>query len=644
MRKFIQKIIKNSFNLSPYVKNYIFESNVRSGIFVGIVVSILEIWMLISAIYTLAFTYTGSAFSWWLHHLISYCVLLATAITMLMFSIRYLKGDDISKKLGLGIQVFFAIVSLIFGIYISYVSRDSSGQVFAFLTMVMFVICLFVWHPLVALVILSVAFSVYLYVQSRRGPLSYSMWVNSFTCWIVLLITSMNNHHQRRIEAHKDEMLEKMNNYLRNKSNVDELTGIPSMAYFRKKATEILQDESVDITKLRFVFMNIENFSSYNEKYGFGAGNNFLRKVGQFIQEVFPEEAIARFSDDHFVTLCSSICLREKLSMIKDKICNEEESLQMGLKAGIYAPEERLTSPSNACDHARYACNTLKKMFNNDIAEYDTVMEQEFNRKRYIINTIDEAVEKGYLKVFYQPVVWAENGKLCGAEALARWDDPEYGLLAPTAFVPILEEYHQIHKLDLYVMEQVCKDLYEAYEERRPIVPISINISRLDFELIDPVERLDRLIQKYNIDKGDLHVEITESALSASDNKLQNAMDAFRTKGYALWLDDFGSGYSGLNVLKDFNFDMMKIDMMFLKKFSENEKTQPILSSIVALANKIGMQTLTEGVETEEAYEFLKKIGCQRLQGYLFGKPMPKQEFIEKLMDGTYDTSSLRRK
>ena len=644
MRKLVQKLIKNSFNLSPYVKNYIFESNVRSGIFVGFVVSILEIWMLISALYTLIFTNTGSAHSWWIHHLISYCVLLSTAITMLIFSIRYLKGDDISKKLGLGIQIFFAIVSLIFGIYISYVSYDSSGQVFAFLTMVMFVICLFVWHPLVALVILSVAFSVYLYVQSRRGPLSYSMWVNSFTCWIVLLITSMNNHHQRRIEAHKDEMLEKMNNYLRNKSNVDELTGIPSMAYFRKKATEILQDESVDITKLRFVFMNIENFSSYNEKYGFGAGNNFLRKVGQFIQEVFPEDTIARFSDDHFVVLCSSICLREKLSMIKDKISNEEESLQMGLKAGIYAPSERLTSPSNACDHARYACNTLKKMYNNDVAEYDAVMEQDFNRKRYIINNIDEAVEKGFLKVFYQPVVWAENGKLCGAEALARWDDPEYGLLGPTSFVPILEEYHQIHKLDLYVMEEVCKDLYEAYEERRPIVPVSINISRLDFELIDPVERLDRLIQKYKVDKEDLHVEITESALSASDNKLQTAMDAFRTKGYALWLDDFGSGYSGLNVLKDFNFDMMKIDMMFLKKFSENEKTQPILSSIVALANKIGMQTLTEGVESEEAYEFLKKIGCQRLQGYLFGKPMPKQEFIAKLTDGTYDTSDLRRK
>ncbi|MCR5495790.1 MAG: EAL domain-containing protein, partial [Treponema sp.] len=131
-----------------------------------------------------------------------------------------------------------------------------------------------------------------------------------------------------------------------------------------------------------------------------------------------------------------------------------------------------------------------------------------------------------------------------------------------------------------------------------------------------------------------LHIEITESALNESDDKLKECFEIFREKGYSLWLDDFGSGYSGLNVLKDFNFDMMKIDMKFLYKFSENQKSQPILTSIVDLANKIGMNTLTEGVETEEAYKFLKSIGCQRLQGYLFGKPMPKEEFEACIKSG----------
>ena len=187
------------------------------------------------------------------------------------------------------------------------------------------------------------------------------------------------------------------------------------------------------------------------------------------------------------------------------------------------------------------------------------------------------------------------------AEALARWNDPTYGLISPAVFVPI-----------------------------------SINFSRLDFELSDPVKEVSTCIDKYKISKDDIHVEITETALTETDNKLQTAMNSFREKGFSLWLDDFGSGYSGLNVLKDFTFDMMKIDMKFLSKFSENEKTRPILSSIIALAKNIGMQTLTEGVETKEAYSFLKSIGCQRLQGYLFGKPMPKDEFLKKILPGEY--------
>ena len=153
------------------------------------------------------------------------------------------------------------------------------------------------------------------------------------------------------------------------------------------------------------------------------------------------------------------------------------------------------------------------------------------------------------------------------------------------------------------------------------VFPISINFSRLDFELLNLAEELELCMEKYNVDKNLIHVEITESMLGDGNAKLTKSLDKLREKGYSLWLDDFGSGYSGLNVLKDYSFDMMKIDMNFLSKFSENKKSQPILTSIVDLAGKIGMNTLSEGVETEEAYDFLRAIGCQRLQGYLFGKP-----------------------
>ena len=153
---------------------------------------------------------------------------------------------------------------------------------------------------------------------------------------------------------------------------------------------------------------------------------------------------------------------------------------------------------------------------------------------------------------------------------------------------------------------------------------------------MNPAEELERCITKYGLSKNAIHVEITESALSSNDEKLKHSLEAFRKNGNSLWLDDFGSGYSGLIVLKDYSFDLIKIDMAFLSHFSENQKSQTILSGIISLAQKIGMQTLSEGVETKESYEFLKTIGCQRLQGYLFGKPMPKEELMQKIRNGTY--------
>ena len=310
------------------------------------------------------------------------------------------------------------------------------------------------------------------------------------------------------------------------------------------------------------------------------------------------------------------------------------------MKCGIYTPKDRDESPSLDCDHARYACSTIKKHFNKLIVEYDESMDKDFKIKRYVINNLNKAIENGYIMPYYQPVVLAKNGKICGAEALARWIDPEYGFMSPAAFVPTLEEYHLIHKLDMYIMECVCRDLKLAREENHPLIPVSINFSRLDFELTDPVAELNECIQKYGITKDQIHVEITETAFADSGKKIQDAMEQFRKQGYALWLDDFGSGYSGLNVLKDYNFDMMKIDMKFLSKFSENQKTQPILTSIITLAQKIGMQTLTEGVETEDAYRFLQEAGCQRLQGYLFGKPMIRKEFYDKITRGEYEVAT----
>ena len=193
--------------------------------------------------------------------------------------------------------------------------------------------------------------------------------------------------------------------------------------------------------------------------------------------------------------------------------------------------------------------------------------------------------------------------------------------------------------MDICILEQVCRDLKADRDAGRPIVPISVNFSRLDFEAEDVNARLEEMTEKYGISKKLLHVEITESALGMDSGELKKAVHNLREDDYELWLDDFGSAYSSLNVLKDYEFNTLKIDLLFLRDFAKDGKATPILKSIVAMAKVLGMSTVAEGVETREAADFLNEIGCERLQGYFFGKPMPAEALQEKIASGEYTVS-----
>ena len=236
--------------------------------------------------------------------------------------------------------------------------------------------------------------------------------------------------------------------------------------------------------------------------------------------------------------------------------------------------------------------------------------------------------------MYYQPVVSTKTGLICGLEALARWDDPHYGLLSPSAFIEILEEYRQIYKLDKYIIKMVCRDYREAADNNKPFAPVSVNFSRLDFELCDIVEYLCETVNEYNVPKEYIDIEITESALTDQQEFLPNALKNLRESGHKVWLDDFGSGYSSLNVLKDYHFDVLKIDMKFLSGFKNNEKTRPILKNIVNLTKQLNMVSLSEGVESKEQFEFLCNIGCDRAQGFLFSKPVPLTILREQIAAG----------
>lgn len=241
--------------------------------------------------------------------------------------------------------------------------------------------------------------------------------------------------------------------------------------------------------------------------------------------------------------------------------------------------------------------------------------------RAYVLANFDRALREGHIKVSFQPIVRSFTKKFCNSEALARWEAPDFdGNLRPDFFVRVLEEAHLVHKLDLFVLMEVARVLRYELDQGIPTVPISVNFSRLDFTLADIPEAVSRVVEAYDLPPHLICIEITETALINDPTPLREAINTLRDAGFQVWLDDFGSGYSSLNVLKDFGLDEVKLDIEFLRDYGE--QSQRAIAAIVSMAHELGLHTLAEGVETEEQAEFLISIGCEKMQGYFFAKPM----------------------
>ena len=631
--------IKHFFGIgkhSDYINEYFDKSNIRSSLYVTSVVLVLELSMMINVFLRQFNEETRRSTEWFVIHFSCFTVLFFAALVLFVYSIRHLKKLSEKRYTWEIIKYIFSVIAIAFGIYISLLDYKKGEQFITLMTMTIFVFCFVVWRPVYTIVLMSVSYGLFFILCNKFLPATYATKVNLTIVFITILMSAMNAYHQKLKEAQKDERLEHAQGILLKLSISDEVTGIANMHFFRSQALELMHDKSVDISSLIFLFLDIENFKILNEKYGFWEGNAFLKKFADMIEKIFSGSIVAHFSNDNFVVLTKDEAIEEKLNTVRRNLLSMNYDIKLGLKVGSYRPRDRECLPLIACDHARYACYTIKKRYNYDYREYDDSMANDFQKKQYIINNIDEAIKKEYIKVFYQPVINAKTGKLCGLEALARWDDPQYGFLSPADFIQTLEEYYQIYKLDMFVVEKVCQHFVHIMERNLPLIPVSLNFSRRDFDSINLAEDVEACLQKYNIDKKLIHIEVTESTLSENDEKLKEILKRFRSNGYALWLDDFGAGYSGLNVLKEYDFDMMKIDMKFLSGFSGNEKARHILKNIITMAKALNMSTLTEGVETEEAYQFLRENGCEQIQGYLFGRPMPDKELYEKVKIGMY--------
>lgn len=416
--------------------------------------------------------------------------------------------------------------------------------------------------------------------------------------------------------------------------DIDKITGLPGRRRFLDYCLNILSGMYTAPVHPGYVFIyfNVLNFRIYNIRHGIEAGDQFLKGIASVLQEEFTNDLIARLGDDHFAIFTDDEDLSSRLDDFYQKLDERFGSEPIKLIAGIYEiQEDDLERLDIALDYAKSACSEVQIDKNIFYRIYDDEIKEKADLSQYIINHLDEAIQNRYLKVYYQPVIRTVSRALCGAEALTRWIDPIHGFLSPAMFISLLEENRTIHLLDEYVIDEVCRNLRDKIDREIPIVPVSFNLCRLDFVLTDIFSYIVKTCEKYRIPHHLVNIEITESIVMSDVSMMQNEVKKFHDAGFQIWMDDFGSGYSSLNVLKDFTFDELKLDMTFLSSFTD--KAKRIIASIVKMAKRISIQTLAEGVETEEQFHYLQAIGCEKAQGYLFSAPLPWDEMMTKMQN-----------
>ena len=417
------------------------------------------------------------------------------------------------------------------------------------------------------------------------------------------------------------------------KASHDSLTGLLNRDQFYEEVHDMVN--KYPDTTFYLICSNIKDFKFINEIFGMEKGNQVLIKQAKLMVSNPSERTIcARLMNDRF-----ALCLpREEFD--EKRVADSIEELQREFTGnsfhlhtyiGVYEIRDRDEAVRVMVDKANIAADTIKNDFDCCVAYYDGHLLEISIEQRRLLGEFEPALQKDEFAMYLQPQVNCD-GVAKGAEALVRWVHPSRGILTPYAFINILENAGLIYKLDLYIWEKAAQKLAEWKEKGYGSYHISVNISTKDFYIIDIYETFTGLISKYDIPASKLHLEITETTLMTDFEKNMNIIHKLQDVGFRVEIDDFGSGYSSLNMLKDISADVLKIDMGFLRE-SENEvKGQDILESIITLASKIGMDVITEGVETKKQLDMLTMMGCHEFQGYYFSKPVPVSEFEEKYL------------
>ncbi len=410
---------------------------------------------------------------------------------------------------------------------------------------------------------------------------------------------------------------------------IDSLTGLYNRPTFYKKAANLVQAHPE--TKYYIVYLDISCFKAINDLFHMETGNLILKTAASyFMNKINPHGGIcSRIEADHFV-----LCVPQE-SFDPDKLIEGlDNAIQtLGIShnilffAGIYPVNNVYLPADQMCDRANMALRKVKGNYLTRYAYYDAGMREQMLQEQMIVRDMNYALKDNQFTIYLQPVYSLAKDTIVSAEALVRWFHPVNGMISPGKFIPVFERNGFIVKLDRFVWEEVCKFLRRQLDEGVDIMPVSVNVSRLNFYNLDLLEFLPGLLEKYNLEPEMLKLEVTESAYTDNPQQLISITRMFRERGFSVLMDDFGSGFSSLNMLKNLPIDVLKVDMAFVRELEESDRARTILRFVLGLAQDLGMGVVIEGVETQNQLNYISKLGKVDIQGYFFSRPLPVEDF-----------------
>lgn len=405
----------------------------------------------------------------------------------------------------------------------------------------------------------------------------------------------------------------------------DRLTNLPNRRFL-----EIFGMEKV--AKLRLakkqpvcITLNIAGMSVYNNLYGLKKGDLLLRELSELLVSEIKEGHVYYNKDDRFLILTVAEGIDEKIKEIHEKFVNLAKNKAVDLQFSLYQildDDQNIMMITQRANQAMKEIGLDRRVY---VKKYDPAVEEDLEES-YFLNNFSRAMTEGWLTAYFHPICSAKDGKTASYEALARWQDPEKGLVSPAAFIPVIEKHYLTYYSDMYMLWEVVAKLRQWKERGLDLKPVSVNLAHEDFEMPNLVEKINNLVTGAGLSRSLIKIEITERDLSNNTSRLKEQIDQLRSYGFEVWMDDFGSGYSSLNALNDYSFDLVKIDMVFVRHLDDGQLNRLLIPEIAKVAHKLGLKVLAEGVETEEQRDFLREAGCDLLQGFLFSKPVELDE------------------